>query len=329
MGEALVVAVGAGDARALDDLGVAHRPSTVADTPTAFRRATPPAPIRYRFGGGGSLDPGTNSSGIRSFSCLEGSTTRPGPLRRRFAGESAGLLDYSTSNILAGVVRNPRTNPLALAVLACLYEEPMHPYEVAQTLRTRAKHESIRLNYGSLYSVVESLEHRGLIEATETVRHGRRPERTVYALTSDGERELFDWLSDLVTTPVKEYLQFEAALSLLPVLPPEDATALLRQRAQLLEVLLASDRARGAAVEQEGVPRLFMLELDYLVALRAAELDFVQRLVKDIESGELSGLDLWHSWFADGSPGAEPAEPAAGPAEPAEPAGPAEPAPDP
>ena len=162
------------------------------------------------------------------------------------------------------MVRNPRTNPLALAVLACLYEEPMHPYEVAQTLRTRAKHESIRLNYGSLYSVVESLEQRGFIEATETVRHGRRPERTVYALTSNGERELFDWLSELVTTPVKEYLQFEAALSLLPVLPPEDATALLRQRAQLLEVMLASDRARGAAVEQEGVPRLFMLELDYL-----------------------------------------------------------------
>ena len=48
-------------------------------------------------------------------------------------------------------------NPLALAVLTCLYERPMHPYEMAQTLRTRAKHESIRLNYGSLYSVVESL----------------------------------------------------------------------------------------------------------------------------------------------------------------------------
>jgi len=27
------------------------------------------------------------------------------------------------------------SNPLALAVLACLHERPMHPYEVAQTLR--------------------------------------------------------------------------------------------------------------------------------------------------------------------------------------------------
>ncbi len=51
-----------------------------------------------------------------------------------------------------------RSNPLALAVLACLFERPMHPYEVAQTLRHRAKHESVRLNYGSLYDVVDALE---------------------------------------------------------------------------------------------------------------------------------------------------------------------------
>ena len=68
-----------------------------------------------------------------------------------------------------------RTNPLALAVLVCLYEKPMHPYEVAQTLRQRAKQESVRLNYGSLYAVVEVLEKKGLIKATGTVQEGKRP----------------------------------------------------------------------------------------------------------------------------------------------------------
>ncbi len=57
-----------------------------------------------------------------------------------------------------------RSNPLALAILSCLHERPMHPYEVAQTLKARAKDESIRLNFGSLYSVVESLAARGMIE---------------------------------------------------------------------------------------------------------------------------------------------------------------------
>ena len=49
------------------------------------------------------------------------------------------------------------SNPLALAVLACLSERPMHPYEMASTMRERGKEQSIKLNYGSLYTVVDSL----------------------------------------------------------------------------------------------------------------------------------------------------------------------------
>jgi DNA-binding PadR family transcriptional regulator len=197
------------------------------------------------------------------------------------------------------MVRSTRSNPLALAVLACLYERPMHPYEVAQTLRSRAKHESIRLNYGSLYGVVELLEKRGFITARETVREGRRPERTIYEITDTGARELNDWLSDLVATPVKEYLQFEAALSLLPVLPPDAAVEILTERITALEGKLAQMRGLHAAAATAGLPRLFELEGEYLEALTVAELDFVRALVKDIESGELEGIDMWRAWFED------------------------------
>jgi DNA-binding PadR family transcriptional regulator len=191
-----------------------------------------------------------------------------------------------------------RTNQLALAVLACLHEQPMHPYEVAQTLRGRAKHESIRLNYGSLYSVVESLEGRGLIRARETVREGRRPERTVYELTDTGARELVDWLSELVATPTKEYLQFEAALSFLPVLPPEDAVVLLTQRANALELKLAQHRGAQRLTDDMGLPRLFVLENEYVAHLIEAELAWVRLLIKDIETGALGGLEGWRQWAA-------------------------------
>lgn len=193
-----------------------------------------------------------------------------------------------------------RSNPLALAVLACFFERPMHPYEVAQTLRARAKHESIRLNYGSLYGVVEALEKRGLIRARETVRAGRRPERTIYEITGPGLREMADWLSELVAAPVKEYLQFEAALSLLPALPPDEALAALRQRLETLAMEIAVlDGAVGAA-QAHGMPRLFALESEYVQVLRRAELDYVEGLVKDIESGELTGIDQWRGWYAPG-----------------------------
>jgi DNA-binding PadR family transcriptional regulator len=189
-----------------------------------------------------------------------------------------------------------RSNPLALAVLTCLYERPMHPYEIGQTLRFRAKQESIRLNYGSLYGVVESLERRRLIRAVETTREGKRPQRTVYEITDRGTVELHEWLSELVAIPVKEYLQFEAALSLLGALPPDEALPLLEQRCMALEVRIEQSRALQEAAVKRGLPRLFLIEDDYMRALLETELEFTRRLAADIRSGDLEGLADWHKW---------------------------------
>src|ERR1700739_413353 len=135
--------------------------------------------------------------------------------------------------------KRPFSNPLALAVLVLLYERPMHPYEMASTLRERRKEDSIKLNYGSLYTVIEQLLREKCIAVREIVKEGRRPEKTVYELTAAGEAELTDWMRELVSSPVKEYPQFEAALSLLPALPPEEVSALLEIRLGLLEKALA------------------------------------------------------------------------------------------
>ena len=155
------------------------------------------------------------------------------------------------------------SNPLALAVLVLLFERPMHPYEIAATLRVRNKSGSIKLRYGSLYTVIEALLEENLIEVKETVREGRRPERTIYALTQDGLKRMREWMHSLLGTPVKEYPQFEAALSLLPAVPPEEAVALLEARGvrlgEMCEVLRAAiDEAapacRGPVPGGERVP---------------------------------------------------------------------------
>ena len=186
-----------------------------------------------------------------------------------------------------------RSNPLALAVLLCLYERPMHPYEVATTLRERNKHESVRLNYGSLYAVVESLERRGLVTPRETVRAGRLPERTVYELTDAGQIETHDWLTDLLATPAKEYPSFEAGLSFLPALPPADVAALLRERCQRLAVEVAQAHGARELVQKQGLPRLFWVENEFRDVLREVELAFVERLIREIEDGTLDGLAWW------------------------------------
>jgi len=182
---------------------------------------------------------------------------------------------------------------LALAILICLDERPMHPYEAATTLRRRYKHESVRLNYGSLYSVFASLERRGLIRAADVSREGRLPERTTYELTDDGRVEMHDWLADLVSTPAKEYPDFEAALALLPALPPDTVHALLVERAERLDVELAQAHAAREIAEKRQVPRLQRIEREFHTALVEAELGFVRTLADDIGTGALEGLDWW------------------------------------
>ena len=180
------------------------------------------------------------------------------------------------------MAKSKRTNPLALAVLACLQERPMHPYEMATTMRQRGKHESIKLNYGSLYTVVQSLERAGMIEAQETEREGRRPERTVYRLRDAGRVELIDWLSEMLSTPAKEFTQFEAALSLLPCLPPDDVRALLNDRVQATELALVAERSVIDHAYERGIPRLFAVEAEYRIAMREAELAFTRELAEAI-----------------------------------------------
>jgi DNA-binding PadR family transcriptional regulator len=176
----------------------------------------------------------------------------------------------------------------------------MHPYEMATTMRERGKEQSIKLNYGSLYTVVDNLAKHGLIEAVGARREGRRPERTVYEITEAGRAELHDWMSELVAVPVKEYPQFEAALSLLPVLPPDQVLTLLRSRTVALEKEIVGTRALLTAASQAGLPRLFLIEGEYHLRMTEAELAWVRDLTAELEAGAFEGQDAWRRWHETG-----------------------------
>ncbi|HET7387446.1 MAG TPA: PadR family transcriptional regulator [Nocardioidaceae bacterium] len=200
------------------------------------------------------------------------------------------------------MARRRVSNLLALAVLSCLVEQPMHPYQISTTLRTRGKDHNIKLNYGSLYSVVDSLAKHGLIEPKRTLREGRRPERTVYDVTAAGRAEFEDWMAELISTPVREYTSLEAALALLGGVPPDESARLLRERVERLRIELGSIDLGLEWAAEHGVPELFVVEEQYRQALLEAELGFVARLAERIETGDLPGTVWWrrmHELAAD------------------------------
>jgi DNA-binding PadR family transcriptional regulator len=150
-----------------------------------------------------------------------------------------------------------------------------------------------------LYTVVRNLEKHGFIAAVRTTRQGRQPERTVYGITAAGRAEVADWLRELVGVPVREYPRFEAGLSDVGVLPPDEVADLLRQRLSRLESDIAAQR-ETLEVATRSLPRIFLIEAEYHLALCVAEADWVRDLLREMADGTLSGLSAWRRYHETG-----------------------------
>jgi DNA-binding PadR family transcriptional regulator len=183
-------------------------------------------------------------------------------------------------------------NPLALAVLALLTEQPRHPYDMGRIMKERRKEQSINLNYGSLYMVVEQLTKVGFIKAEETIRDASRPERTVYALTDAGRTELYDWMRELISIPSKEFYTFEAGLALIGVLSPKEALSLLKQRFERLVAHTHETHQQIESALASGLDPAFLVELEYRLTLEEAEQHYVERLIERM----MNDLDFARDW---------------------------------
>src|SRR4029077_7207428 len=131
--------------------------------------------------------------------------------------------------------------------------------------------------------VIEQLLREKFIAVREILKEGKRPEKTVYELTPTGEAELIDWMRELVSSPVKEYSLFEAAISLLPVLPPEEVIDLLEIRLGLLTKTIEEIDKEDRICRQMNLPRLFSLESEYYKAITLTEYKFSKDLLSDIK----------------------------------------------
>jgi DNA-binding PadR family transcriptional regulator len=183
-------------------------------------------------------------------------------------------------------------NLLALALLSLLAQQPMYPYEMAQTLRARGKDETIKINWGSLYTVVRNLEKNGFIEAVATEREGRQPERTTYQITDQGWAELRDWLRELLGAPEDEQSPFAAALSEAGILSPDEVVELLVRRLTKLDEVNGEQQKNLEHLAKQ-LPRLFLIESEYQLAMRMAEAGWVRGLIDEIVGGTIAGLDAW------------------------------------
>jgi DNA-binding PadR family transcriptional regulator len=195
------------------------------------------------------------------------------------------------------MTRTFKRSPLALAILALLFEAPMHPYRMQQLIRDRGKDKVINVSRrASLYQMINQLLKAGLISIRETSRDERFPERTIYQITPEGHTTAVAWMREMLSTPDEEFPEFPAAVSLIPLLTPDDALHQLEQRASKLQ---ASIDAIDTAIRDfaQGLPRLFLLEEEYMRAMRVTELTWVKTITAELRTGSLTWNNEWVRGF--------------------------------
>jgi DNA-binding PadR family transcriptional regulator len=172
-----------------------------------------------------------------------------------------------------------------MVILALACEEPMHPYRMQTLIKQRGKDRVANVaQSNSVYQTIDALKRGGLIVARETSRQERRPERTIYEATDEGRRALRAWVRTGLSVPAREFPEFPAVLSVLYGVRSEgDLRALLETRIGALEVRL-TDLEKPVP----GLPRLFLLEEEYVAAVVRSEIEWLRGIISDLRLGKLT-----------------------------------------
>lgn len=178
---------------------------------------------------------------------------------------------------------------------------PVHGYDLRRGILSWGAEEWANVAPGSIYNALKTLVREGLLEVVGTDRQGARPERTMYQLTAEGEKEFQQLLRENLWRSRSPNHPLHVGLAFFPLFPRDELAAAMRDRADELQAQVADchsdireilegngDPARG------GIPRHVAESFRLTAALLEGEAAWARDLAERLEKGELDGL-----WDAD------------------------------
>lgn len=176
-----------------------------------------------------------------------------------------------------------------LLILGALrFMQPAHGYSLRRELESWRAEEWANIAYGSIYFALNKMAEEGLVAVSETDQVGKRPARTTYVITDEGEIEFqrllreYWWEYKPISDP------FMVAASFMNQLPRDELIAALRHHASLAR--LAAEgllHARNFADKNDYKPRHVPYVLKLLVMRIEAEIRWSEEALALIERDEL------------------------------------------
>ena len=169
--------------------------------------------------------------------------------------------------------------------------QPVHGYEVRRELISWRLEDTTNVKPGSIYGAMRTLEKDRCIAVHGRAGGDRRPERTTYVLTVEGEKEFQVMLRESwwTVSPAKEPLI--PALCLMMHLPREELVRALQARMGALEGQLDAISFQRAAIRDGAtgadgeIPEHVREIMDFAAARIRAELDWSRGLQRRLRDG--------------------------------------------
>ena len=107
-----------------------------------------------------------------------------------------------------------------LIVLGILKRESLSAYDIQKLVEYRNISKWVKIRTPSIYKKVIQLEEKGFIKS-RIEKEGKMPEKAVYSLTEEGEKEFQNLMLEIAAKSINIYLDFNAVIVNLDGLPQE------------------------------------------------------------------------------------------------------------
>jgi DNA-binding PadR family transcriptional regulator len=172
--------------------------------------------------------------------------------------------------------------------------QPVHGYEVRRELLTWRLEELANVKPGSIYSAIRTLEKDGCIAVHAHESGDRRPERTTYVLTGEGEKEFQLLLRQSWWTVSPSTEPLVPALCLMLFLSRQELLTAVQARLAALEAkvharsFVHAGIADGATGADGEIPEHVREILDFVTARDRAEIEWTRSFQRRLRAGAYS-----------------------------------------
>ncbi|MBN2096928.1 MAG: PadR family transcriptional regulator [Candidatus Omnitrophica bacterium] len=169
-----------------------------------------------------------------------------------------------------------------LVFLGLLKAGPKHGYEIKKTIQEELS-TFANLDSQSIYYPLRRLEKKGLVKK-RIGRKGKRPEKFIYTITKEGEKDFEKLLNDNFLSFQRPIFNLDLSLYFLPLVQSGLAESRLRSRLRGMAHIMRWLKSRKATLEKSEQPYHLLAIIEHQIELTKADIKFTQKLIKTLKT---------------------------------------------